>query len=97
MFIESRNSTVYPRENIFDDVLPVSNKSKKNMVSDEDEITGKYKDIIPHQIYLCVLTSTRDSLVEERAVVIKDLCKYWCLKRLDGNGAPLLRRLHLEV
>lgn len=37
------------------------------------------------------------SMLRKRAQLVSSICRYWSLKRESRRGAPLLKRLHLEV
>lgn len=39
----------------------------------------------------------REANLRKKSSLIKSVCRYWSLKRESKRGAPLLKRLHLEV
>ena len=53
--------------------------------------------IIPAFIFDKVAEATESSLPKMKLELISKIAKYWALKRADRRGAPLLKRLHLEV
>ncbi|KAJ1535464.1 nuA3 HAT complex component nto1, partial [Nowakowskiella sp. JEL0078] len=53
--------------------------------------------IIAPKIIVDTLMEKHGNMFENDALlIIKDICKYWSLKRESRRGAPLLKRLHLE-
>lgn len=43
------------------------------------------------------LKCIREANLQKKSTLIKSVCRYWSLKRESKRGAPLLKRLHLEV
>jgi hypothetical protein len=52
--------------------------------------------MVPHYIAHRILQGL-GTQVSQRNQFVKQMCKYWALKREMRRGAPLLKRLHLEV
>jgi NuA3 HAT complex component NTO1 len=44
-----------------------------------------------------LLKYTMKISIRKREPFVEKLCRYWSLKREARRGAPLLKRLHLEV
>lgn len=83
--------------------VPVSFSDKDNQKIDV-ETMNKFKHIVPNYVFQRILTkitgdgcSRIDKSVTKKPALLIKICKYWALKREKGRGAPLLKRLHLEV
>jgi hypothetical protein len=64
--------------------------SKKNLLLTLDHL-------IPHSIFESVFEATDREKIHKRREVVTAICKYWALKREAGRGAPLIKRLQIEV
>lgn len=53
--------------------------------------------VVPAYIYNRVLEYTARLRTMHKKLLISQICRYWSLKREGRRGAPLLKRLHLEV
>jgi NuA3 HAT complex component NTO1 len=53
--------------------------------------------VVPHLIVQMLLDYVSKLQIRKRAAFVEKLCRYWSLKREARRGAPLLKRLHLEV
>jgi NuA3 HAT complex component NTO1 len=53
--------------------------------------------IVPHMIVQNVLDYVSRIVIRKKQPFVERLCRYWSLKREARRGAPLLKRLHLEV
>jgi hypothetical protein len=52
--------------------------------------------VAPHYIHQQVLKDTSKFKCMKKSHVLSQISKYWALKREFRQGAPLLKRLHLE-
>lgn len=81
----------------------------ENEVQDDDELADRTKaarahshhfltraPMVPYYIAHRILQGL-GTQVNQRNQFVKQMCKYWALKREMRRGAPLLKRLHLEV
>lgn len=78
---------------LFDVEEPASVKKGKKGPSKLTSI----QHVVPHYIYQRVMEGIKDHHHRLGKKVVVQVCKYWSLKREAGRGAPLLKRLHLEV
>jgi len=53
--------------------------------------------LIPQYIVSKVMDYIYRAQIKKKIHVVLSICKYWSLKREARRGAPLLKRLHLEV
>lgn len=53
--------------------------------------------IVPHIIVTTLNEYVAKLAIRKKAGFMERLCRYWSLKREARRGAPLLKRLHLEV
>jgi hypothetical protein len=53
--------------------------------------------LIPQYIVGKVMDYISKAHLKKKIHVVLSVCKYWSLKREARRGAPLLKRLHLEV
>lgn len=53
--------------------------------------------VVPHLIVQLLLDYVAKLAIRKKAGFVEKLCRYWSLKREARRGAPLLKRLHLEV
>lgn len=53
--------------------------------------------IIPQYIYDKLWEYIKPLKFRQKALFVRLVCRYWSLKRESRRGAPLLKRLHLEV
>jgi hypothetical protein len=53
--------------------------------------------LIPQYIVGKVMDYISKAQMKKKIHVVLSVCKYWSLKREARRGAPLLKRLHLEV
>jgi NuA3 HAT complex component NTO1 len=53
--------------------------------------------IVPQFILSILLATAGKHHIQRKHPFVLSLCKYWSLKREARRGAPLLKRLHLEV
>jgi NuA3 HAT complex component NTO1 len=53
--------------------------------------------VVPQLIVQQLLDYVNKIAIRKRAGFVEKLCRYWSLKREARRGAPLLKRLHLEV
>jgi hypothetical protein len=53
--------------------------------------------LVPQYIVNRVMSYIANVHLRKKPHVVLSLCKYWSLKREARRGAPLLKRLHLEV
>jgi hypothetical protein len=53
--------------------------------------------VVPHLIVQQLLDYVSKIDLRRKPEFIEKLCRYWSLKREARRGAPLLKRLHLEV
>jgi hypothetical protein len=71
-------------------VLTSSASSKKNLLLNLDHL-------VPQSIFTSVFDATDRDMIHKRREVVTAICKYWALKREAGRGAPLIKRLQIEV
>jgi hypothetical protein len=71
-------------------VLTSSAPTKKNLLLNLDHL-------VPHRIFQSVFDGTDRERIHKRREVVTAICKYWALKREAGRGAPLIKRLQIEV
>ncbi len=53
--------------------------------------------LVPALIVKHLTEYVKRIIVRKKAPFIERVCRYWSLKREARRGAPLLKRLHLEV
>jgi hypothetical protein len=53
--------------------------------------------LVPQCIVNSVMSYIGEVTFRKKPQVVLSICKYWSLKREARRGAPLLKRLHLEV
>jgi len=53
--------------------------------------------VVPAIIYDKLVAKSSRFTIRKKSALITMICKYWSLKREHRRGAPLLKRLHLEV
>lgn len=53
--------------------------------------------IVPNIIVQSVIDYVAKIAIRKRVGLVERVCRYWSLKREARRGAPLLKRLHLEV
>jgi len=53
--------------------------------------------LVPHYIVGKVMDYISRAQINNKTRIVLSICKYWSLKREARRGAPLLKRLHLEV
>lgn len=53
--------------------------------------------LVPQYILDHVVAYVSQVQLQRKIQVVQSICKYWSLKREARRGAPLLKRLHLEV
>jgi hypothetical protein len=53
--------------------------------------------LVPQYIVNKVLMYISQAQIHKKTEAVLTICKYWSLKREARRGAPLLKRLHLEV
>lgn len=53
--------------------------------------------IVPQMIVNKLIDYVHKVALSKRQPFVEKLCRYWSLKREARRGAPLLKRLHLEV
>lgn len=65
-------------------------------------ISGKNAESMEHLVPMRIFDKVMREvevwkMVDKRAQVVTAICKYWALKREAGRGAPLIKRLQIEV
>ncbi len=53
--------------------------------------------LVPHLIVRNLMEYIKRIIVRKKLPLVERICRYWSLKREARRGAPLLKRLHLEV
>lgn len=53
--------------------------------------------VAPQYVITRVLAELSRAQVRKKSTVVQKIARYWSLKRASRRGAPLLKRLHLEV
>ncbi len=56
-----------------------------------------YAPVVPQYIFSQINNTFRNNKYSKKTQFLTEVCKYWALKREQRKGAPLLKRLHLEV
>jgi hypothetical protein len=71
-------------------------KSSKSKLAYKKTYSGG-PPLVPAFIVDRVLTYVQKLTIARKKEFLNSLCRYWSLKREARRGAPLLKRLHLEV
>jgi NuA3 HAT complex component NTO1 len=53
--------------------------------------------LVPQYIFEKIWAYVDRIKLRKKQAILETICKYWSLKREARRGAPLLKRLHLEV
>ena len=85
---------IHDSEDELDSDSPEASATVRAHSDDDTQITSY---IIPAYILERVLALPNNFDLKSREPLLIEICKYWSLKRSARRGAPLLKRLHLEV
>lgn len=92
---ESRDAYFKDLEERADEIARLRKSSKAARAYARTYKTGP--PLVPQYIVERVMNYIAKVQLRKKVQVVLIICKYWSLKREARRGAPLLKRLHLEV
>ena len=70
---------------------------RHNRAASNKSVAPAGPPIVPQYIYDKLWEYIRPLKCKQKPSAVRSVCRYWSLKRESRRGAPLLKRLHLEV
>lgn len=92
---ELRTAYFKDREERAEEIAKLRQSSKAARAYARTYKTGP--PLVPQYIVDRVMSYIAKVQLRKKPHVVLSVCKYWSLKREARRGAPLLKRLHLEV